>query len=333
MTTDAVETKHLVKTFNGLTAVNGIDLTIHQGELFGFLGPNGAGKTTTLSMLCTILKPTSGTATVWGHDITSDPDAVRKNIGIVFQDPSLDDQLTGRENLRFHARLYKVPRVDIDRRITELLGIVELTDRADDVVKTYSGGMRRRLEIARGLLHRPNVLFLDEPTLGLDPQTRRHIWTYIEQLNKDQHVTILLTTHYMDEADHLCNRIAIIDHGQIVAQDSPSTLKDSLGGDIISLTASPLTDELLAALRLVPNVKGIQRAEDSLQLTVADSKKTIPLLFEAAARCNSIVSSISLREPTLDDVFMKYTGHELRDEKNAGKAFMMRQRAQRRMRR
>lgn len=333
MTTDAVETHHLVKTFNGLTAVNGIDLTIHQGELFGFLGPNGAGKTTTLSMLCTILKPTSGTATVWGHDITSDPDTVRKNIGIVFQDPSLDDQLTGRENLRFHARLYKVPRADIDRRITELLTIVELTDRADDVVKTYSGGMRRRLEIARGLLHHPNVLFLDEPTLGLDPQTRRHIWTYIERLNKDQHVTILLTTHYMDEADHLCNRIAIIDHGQIVAQDSPSTLKDSLGGDIISLTASPLTDELLAALRMVPNVKTVQRAEDTLQLTVADSKKTIPLLFEAAARCNSVVSSISLREPTLDDVFMKYTGHELRDEKNAGKTFIMRQRAQRRMRR
>jgi len=333
MTTDAVQTTNLIKTYNGLTAVNGINLTIHQGELFGFLGPNGAGKTTTLSMLCTILKPTNGTATVWGHDITKNPDTVRKNIGIVFQDPSLDDQLTGRENLRFHARLYKVPHDDIDRRINDILTIVELSDRADDLVKTYSGGMRRRLEIARGLLHHPNVLFLDEPTLGLDPQTRQHIWTYIERLNKEQHITILLTTHYMDEADHLCHRIAIIDHGQIVAQDTPTRLKESLGGDIITLTATPITDQLLTSLRQIPNVKNITQTDGTLQLTVTDSKKTIPLLFETTARCNCTVNTISLREPTLDDVFMKYTGHELREEKNPGKSYMMRQRMRRRMHR
>jgi ABC-2 type transport system ATP-binding protein len=333
MTEPAVETYTLVKTFNGIKAVKGIDLTIERGELFGFLGPNGAGKTTTISMLCTILKPTSGTARVWGHDISKEPDHVRSSIGIVFQDPSLDDQLTARENLRFHARLYKVSREEIDRRINELLEIVELQDRADDVVKTYSGGMRRRLEIARGLLHHPHVLFLDEPTLGLDPQTRRHIWTYIERLNKEQQVTILLTTHYMDEANYLCNRIAIIDHGTIVAQDSPAKLKESLGGDVVSLTATPISDELLASLRAVDNVKEVKVVDSTIQLTIANSKKTIPLLFDTVARCDASVSSISLREPTLDDVFMKYTGHELREEKDAGKSYMMRQRMRRRMRR
>lgn len=333
MPENAVETHSLVKSFNGITAVNGIDLTIERGELFGFLGPNGAGKTTTISMLCTILKPTSGTANVWGYDISKQPDSVRKSIGIVFQDPSLDDQLTGMENLRFHARLYKVPKNDIERRINDLLNIVELTDRANDIVKTYSGGMRRRLEIARGLLHHPHVLFLDEPTLGLDPQTRSYIWNYIERLNKEQQITILLTTHYMDEADHLCNRIAIIDHGNIVAQDSPSKLKESLGGDLISLAATPITDTLINTLRTVQNVKDVRKIDNTLQLTVANNKKTIPLLFDAATRCNATVQSITIREPTLDDVFLKYTGRELRDEKESPSAYMKNQHMKRVIRR
>ncbi len=328
-TTHAIETHQLSKTFNGITAVNKIDITIEKGELFGFLGPNGAGKTTTISMLCTILKPTSGSAKVWGFDITKEATAVRKSIGIVFQDPSLDDQLTARENLSFHGRLYKIPKQDMLQRITELLDIVELTDRADDIVKTFSGGMRRRLEIARGLLHHPNVLFLDEPTLGLDPQTRRHIWEYIERLNKEKEITILLTTHYMDEADHLCNRVAIIDHGDIVTKDSPANLKESLGGDIITLEIAPISEKLISTLKAVKNVNDVQHIGDVLNLTVTNSKNTIPLLFKAITCCDATISSIKTHQPTLDDVFMKFTGRELRDEKEGAKANMKRHMANR----
>ena len=204
--------KELTKVFNGdLTAVDNISFTVEEGEIFGFLGPNGAGKTTTLNMLATLLRPTSGTATVNGYDIHENPDAVRRSIGFVFQDPTLDIELTGRENLDFHGRLYGLSKQERKDRITEILEVVQLTDRADAFVKTYSGGMKRRLEIARGLLHYPRVLFLDEPTLGLDPQTRRAIWNYIQKLNQEQKVTIILTTHYTDEADHLCNKIQIIE--------------------------------------------------------------------------------------------------------------------------
>jgi len=231
-----IEVKALTKVFdNEIRAVDGISFTVDQGEILGFLGPNGAGKTTTLNMLATLLRPTSGTATVNGHDIRAEPDAVRRSIGYVFQDPTLDLELTGRENLDFHGRLYSLKRDVRRERIEEMLELIQLSDRADDLVKTYSGGMKRRLEIARGLLHHPQVLFLDEPTLGLDPQTRRSIWEHIRSLNQDKSITIILTTHYTEEADYLCDRILIIDFGKIVALDNPDNLKARLEGDIVSL--------------------------------------------------------------------------------------------------
>ena len=231
-----IQVKELTKVFNGkIRAVDGISFNVERGEILGFLGPNGAGNTTTLSMLATLLRPTSGTATINGHDILKEPDEVRRSVGFVFQDPTLDTELTGRENLDFHGRIYGLKRDIRQQRIEEVLEIVQLTDRASDLVKTYSGGMKRRLEIGRGLLHHPEVLFLDEPTLGLDPQTRISIWEHIQRLNREKMITIILTTHYTDEADHLCDRIQIIDFGKIVALDTPERLKARLQGDIVSL--------------------------------------------------------------------------------------------------
>jgi ABC-2 type transport system ATP-binding protein len=243
-----IEVKGLTKVFNGdLTAVDNISFTVEEGEIFGFLGPNGAGKTTTLNMLATLLRPTSGTATVNGFDILKEPDNVRRSIGFVFQDPTLDIELTGRENLDFHGRIYGLTKKQRQERIEEILEVVQLTERANAYVKTYSGGMKRRLEIGRGLLHYPKVLFLDEPTLGLDPQTRRAIWEYIQRLNQEHNVTIILTTHYTEEADHLCKRIQIIDFGKIVALDTTENLKARLEGDIVSLTFpdAPTAQKLL----------------------------------------------------------------------------------------
>ncbi|OFV67404.1 MAG: ABC transporter ATP-binding protein [Candidatus Syntrophoarchaeum caldarius] len=225
MVEPAIVTTDLLKVFDGITAVDHVNLEIQRGELFGLLGPNGAGKTTLVKILTTLLKPTSGTAKVWGYDILKDQDMLRAHIGVVFQDPSVDNRLTGRENLDFHARMYGLDRATRDRRIREVLELVELEDKADILVGKYSGGMQRRLEIARGLMHHPNVLFLDEPTLGLDAQTRRHIWDYVKKMNECEHVTIVLTTHYMEEADFLCNRVAIIDHGKIIITDTPENLK------------------------------------------------------------------------------------------------------------
>jgi len=235
-TINTIEVKELTKIFNGnVKAVDNISFTVKQGEILGFLGPNGAGKTTTLNMLATLLNPTSGTAKVNGHDILTETDAVRRSIGYVFQDTTLDIELTGRENLDFHGRLYGLDKNTRQQRIKELLELVKLTDRADSLVKTYSGGMKRRLEIARGLLHHPAVLFLDEPTLGLDTQTRRSIWEHILRLNQEKNVTVILTTHYTEEADFLCKRIQIIDFGKIVALDTPENLKSQLEGDVITL--------------------------------------------------------------------------------------------------
>ncbi len=224
-----IETNQLTRLFNGLTAVDKLDVTVDSGEIFGLLGPNGAGKTTTINMLCTILKPTSGSAKVNGFDIAKEAMQVRKSIGIVFQDPSIDDRLTGRENLYMHANLYGVPTSEHRDRINRILKLVELEDRADDLMRTYSGGMRRRLELGRGLIHYPKVLFLDEPTVGLDPQTRDHIWTYIKELKQTHDITIVLTTHYMDEADKLSDRIGIIDHGKLIALDNPTQAKGDAG--------------------------------------------------------------------------------------------------------
>jgi len=317
----AIKIKNLTKKFDKLVAVDNLNLEITEGELFGFLGPNGAGKTTTISMLCTILKPTSGSAKVWNYDILKEQTKVRKSIGIVFQDPSLDDNLTGRENLEFHARLYKVPKEIFKERIAELLELMELSDRVDDLVKTYSGGMRRRLEIVRGLLHHPKVLFLDEPTLGLDPQTRIHIWKYIEKLNKSEKITMLLTTHYMHEADYLCNNIAIIDEGKTVALGTPTELKTSLGGDVITLTTGfsgkPSKKELLTLkndLLRLKNVHTVNFLKNTIRLTATNGDRVIPWAMNVMKKTGVDIESVLLHEPTLEDVYIKYTGKRLRDE-------------------
>ncbi|MGZ4920213.1 MAG: ATP-binding cassette domain-containing protein [Halobacteriota archaeon] len=314
----AIETKDLVKRFEDVEAVKRVNLAIEEGELFGLLGPNGAGKTTMISMLCTIQKPSDGSATIYGHDVVKEPDTVRRLIGIVFQDPSLDDNLTGRENLDFHARLYKVPRNEIGQRIRDVLELVELSDKADVIVKKYSGGMKRRLEIARGLLHHPRVLFLDEPTLGLDPQTRRHIWDYIEKLNREKRITMILTTHYMDEADKLCDRIAIIDHGRVVALDSPDNLKRDVGGDVVILTVPSDTDQLKVELEQLPFVKSAQSVDGTLRLSVENGETAIPIFMDVARQEGIAVPSIALHEPTLEDIFIKYTGREIRSQEAAG---------------
>ncbi len=320
----AIEIQELTKKFDKLTAVDNVNLKIEEGELFGLLGPNGAGKTTMISMLCTILRPTSGTAKVWNYDIVKQQDNVRKSLGIVFQDQSLDDNLTGAENMQFHGRLYKVPKKIMNERMEELLELMELADRKDDLVKTYSGGMRRRLEIARGLLHHPKVLFLDEPTLGLDPQTRRHIWEYIEKLNQSEGVTMLLTTHYMEEADFLCDRIAIIDYGKIVALDTPANLKKTLGGDVITLETKSQDENLKEDLLKIENVTDVDFVKDAIRLTSSKGETLIPKAMEVMRNHNVEVRSVSLHAPTLEDVFIKYTGHRLRDEGEGKKSQLKR---------
>lgn len=245
-----IETFNLRKEYDGLVALNDLNLQIEEGEIFGLLGPNGAGKTTTLMTLTTLIKPTSGTAEVNGFDIVRQPSSVRKSIGIVFQDPSSDDILTGYENLKLHGMLYSMPVGLREQRIKEVLKLVDLEDRKDDQVKKYSGGMRRRLEIARGLMHHPKVLFLDEPTLGLDPQSRENIWKYIENLSKEEKISLILTTHYMEEVDRLCSRLAIIDKGKVVALDSPSNLKRIIGGDVVVMKINNLDLEVMKNFNL-----------------------------------------------------------------------------------
>jgi len=310
---DGIETNNLTRQFNDLIAVDRLNITVEHGEVFALLGPNGAGKTTTISMLCTILKPTSGTAKVNGFDIVRQATHVRKCIGIVFQDPSVDDRLTGRENLYMHANLYGVPPSEQKSRIEKVLKLVELEGRADDLLRTYSGGMRRRLELARGLIHYPRVLFLDEPTLGLDPQTREHIWTYIKELRETHDMTIILTTHYMDEADKLSDRIAIMDYGRIVALDSPSKLKQTLEGDVITVKTADAKN-LSSMLTGNLDIQKVHITEDKVEITVRDGKALLPRVVELAAKSRIYVDSVSLREPNLDDVFMHYTGRTIRAE-------------------
>jgi ABC-2 type transport system ATP-binding protein len=310
----AVETQDLVKRFGELTAVRGISFDVEQGEIFGFLGPNGAGKSTTINMLCTLLKVTSGWAKVGGYDVANQPGAVRQSIGIVFQDPSLDDRLTGWENLRFHALLYDLSRSVFTRRAEELLRMVDLYDRRDHRVRGYSGGMRRRLEIARGLLHRPKVLFLDEPTIGLDPQTRRYIWEYIQQLRQREEVTVFMTTHYMDEAE-VCDRVAIMDHGEIIALDTVEGLKEMVGGDVITLHTS---DNERAAAK-IQQEKGLTPragADGGLTVEVEHGEAFIPQLMLSLSDGTEPVEvqSVRLHRPTLEDVFIKLTGRAIREE-------------------
>ncbi|MFA5240653.1 MAG: ATP-binding cassette domain-containing protein, partial [Phycisphaerae bacterium] len=303
-----------------LVAVDSISFDIGQGEIFGLLGPNGAGKTTTLSMLATMLEPTSGSATVNGIDIAGDADGVRKSIGIVFQDQSLDEELTAWENMDFHGRLYRIPAAIRNQRIDELLRLVELSDRKDDIVKTFSGGMRRRLEIARGLLHHPSVLFLDEPTLGLDPQTRNHLWTYIATLAQEKGITIVITTHYMEEADRLCNRIAIIDHGKIIAMDTPERLKARIGGEVVTIT-SPDPDRVVSVLAGA-GIETVDRRDGQVTIGLENAEQQISGLIVRLSENKVPVTAIAVHKPTLEDVFLAFTGKTIRDVEGDAKESM-----------
>jgi ABC-2 type transport system ATP-binding protein len=302
----AIAIRNLTKRFGTLAAVDNLSLDIGEGEVFGLLGPNGAGKTTTLLMLTTLVPPTSGTATVNGFDIVCEPDRVRSSIGIVFQDPSSDETLTGYENLELHGLLYDMPGDLREQRIIEVLALVELTDRKDEMVKRYSGGMRRRLELARGLMHHPKILFLDEPTLGLDPQTREHIWEYIRKLAKEKNITIILTTHYMDEADRLCNRLAIVDHGKIAKLGTPGELKQELGGDIIRLRAQGCDP---ARFRSFPFVREVHSDESGISITVQDAGRHLQEILNRAGT----VEAVEVRPVTLEDVFLHTTGRVIRE--------------------
>jgi ABC-2 type transport system ATP-binding protein len=303
----AVAVNQLSKRYGDLTAVDGVSFDVRSGEIFGFLGPNGAGKSTTIKMLCTLVDPTSGTATVAGHDIRREQGAVRRNIGLVFQDPTLDQYLTADQNLRMHAELYGVPRAALAGRLTQVLEMVGLADRRSAVVGTFSGGMKRRLEIARGLLHAPHVLFLDEPTVGLDPQTRSSIWRYIRELRRREDITIFLTTHYMDEAEY-CDRIAIMDHGQIVVLDTPEALKAAVGEDRVQITTAD-DDAAVLALRERFDITG-RFAEGQVMFSVPAGEEFVPRLF---AELGVPIRSVSVSRPSLDDVFMSHTGTTIRD--------------------
>ncbi len=308
----AIAVADLVKTFDQVQAVRGVSFEVGLGEVFGFLGPNGAGKTTTINMLCTLAKPTAGHARVAGHDVVRERDDVRRNIGLVFQDPTLDGYLTAAENLRLHAELYGVQSSLVAPRMQQVMEMVGLWDRKDGVVGTFSGGMRRRLEIARGLMHSPRVLFLDEPTIGLDPQTRRSIWSYIRELKEREEITIFMTTHYMDEAEW-CDRIAIMDHGQIVALDAPETLKAGVGQDRVTIH----TADDQAAIAILEERFGIEArmAEGAVVFGVPSGEEFVPRLFREwdPAHGRPAISSVSVSRPTLDDVFMSYTGTTIRD--------------------
>jgi ABC-2 type transport system ATP-binding protein len=309
----AIQTHQLTKAYNHFKAVDNLEISVERGEIFGLLGPNGAGKTTTISMLCTILKPSAGTAIVNGYDLVREPHKVRKSIGIVFQDPSIDDRLTARENLVMHANLYGVPASEQRDRVTRILKLVELEDRADDLLRTYSGGMRRRLELGRGLIHYPQILFLDEPTVGLDPQTRDHIWKYIKELKQAHDITVVLTTHYMDEADRLSDRIAIMDHGKIVVLDTPQKLKETLEGDVVTVRANNL-DELAHLVSKWLGFSKTRVVDGALEITVQNGKLAMPRIMEIASQNNVYVESLVSREPNLEDVFLHYTGRSIRED-------------------
>jgi ABC-2 type transport system ATP-binding protein len=307
-----VKVEHLVKRYGDIAAVDNISFEVEEGTIFGFLGPNGAGKTTTINVLCTLLSATSGIASINGHDCMKDSSEVRKSIGIVFQDTTLDKELTAYENLAFHAYLYKVKKSEISSRVNDALQFVELYERKDDLVKKFSGGMKRRLEVARGLIHRPRVLFLDEPTLGLDPQSRARLWEFITEMPKKHNVTIFMTTHYMEEAE-VCDRIAIIDNGKIIAGGSPEELKKTVGGDVISLKT---TDNKRAKeeIKKLFNIDAEEK-QGELYLTTGKGDACIPELIRGLA---DMVISVKLQRPTLNDVFLRLTGKAIRDEEISG---------------
>ncbi len=316
--TEAISVNGLVKRYGEVEAVRGIDFAVQTGETFGFLGPNGAGKSTTINMLCTLVQPTGGSARVAGHDVVRERDEVRRNIGLVFQDTTLDNYLTAEENLRLHAELYGVPRETVAPRMRQVMEMVGLWERRDSLVGTFSGGMKRRLEIARGLLHSPRVLFLDEPTVGLDPQTRSSIWSYIEQLKQREDITIFLTTHYMDEAEY-CDRIAIMDHGRIIVLDTPEALKAGVGKDRVQIK-TPDHEAAIAALRERFGIDA-RIAEGAVTFGVEHGEQFVPRLF---AELEQPISAVSVSRPSLDDVFMSHTGTTIRDAEESGQTDMRR---------
>ena len=312
----SVETKSLTKSFGNVIAVNDISFSVKTGEIFGFLGPNGAGKSTTMMILTTLLKPTSGQALISEFDVMNDAKKVRENIGYVQQETTVDEYLTGRENLLLQAKLNHIPKKEINKRIDDILELIELSDKQNESVVTYSGGMRKRLDIAGGLLHRPKVLFLDEPTVGLDIQTRRKIWEYIKKIHIEFNMTIFLSTHYMEEADRLCDRVGIIDGGKIQVIDSPENLKNAMGNEVISiiLDENKIHDSFLPKLKEIEFVKNITEDGAKLTLFVSNGTQVIPKIFQISSELDIKIITISLTRPTLDDVFLSYTGHEIRDD-------------------
>ena len=302
-----VETRGLTKRFGRITAVEDLNISLDEGEVFGLLGPNGAGKTTIIKMLATLLEPTSGSASVNGFDVMRQPERVRESIGIVFQEPSSDELLTGYENIKLYAMMYGIPGEKISRGIAEALELVELAERKDDLVKNYSGGMRRRLEIARGLIHKPKVLFLDEPTLGLDPRGREKMWNYIVRLVKELRMTLLLTTHYMEEADSLADRVGIIDRGKIAVLDSPKALKKTLGGDLVTIRSAESLN--LEELRRLSYVRDVKQDGSETKITVDDVAENLQQLLKAVGK----IESVEVRNTTLNDVFLRFTGRAMEE--------------------
>ncbi len=329
-----IEIESLTKKFDGLVAVDHIDLNVEEGEIFGFLGPNGAGKTTAIKMLCTILNPTSGLARVCGHNIVWQRDKVRECIGIVFQDSAIDTFLTGKENLDFHARMYHMDGRTRERRIAEALDLMDLRGAENKKIADCSGGTQRRFEVARGFMTHPKVLFLDEPTLGLDVQTRRNLWDYIRVLNEQEGTTVVLTTHYIEEADYLCHRIAIMDQGKIVAMDAPEKLKKVVSLNLISLQISHGGgDSLLTLLKELSWIKKLELHNGSLELSIDGAEERVPELIDFADNHELVISSIELHKPTLEDAFLHYTGKTIREEEGSmtdlWKAMMTRSRGRR----
>jgi len=314
---DAIKVDSLTKKFGDFKAIDNISFNVEEGEIFGFLGPNGAGKSTTMMILTTLLKPSSGNVLVGGHDILSDAKKVREKIGYVQQEISVDEFLTGRENLYLHARINQIPSNLIKSRIDDVLELVELGEKQDQATLTYSGGMRKRLDIANGLLSRPSVLFLDEPTVGLDIQTRRKIWGYIKKIRKDFGMTIFISTHYMEEADDLCGRIGIIDFGKIQVIDTPKSMKSAIGNEIISFNlvdGKANQDTLIDQINNIEFVKEVKNKQGLITVFSTKSNEVIPKIFQASTNLNMKINSLTLKQPTLDDVFISYTGHDLRDE-------------------
>ena len=313
----AIKVDLLSKRFQKFMALDNISFQIEEGEIFGFLGPNGAGKSTTMMILTTLLKPTSGNASVQGFDVVTQAKKVRENIGFVQQEIGVDEYLTGRENLIFQSRISQMPKEKVQSRIDEVISLVELEEKQNEAAITYSGGMRKRLDIACGLLHRPKVLFLDEPTVGLDIQTRRKIWEYIRKIHKEFDMTLFVSTHYMEEADKFCDRVGIIDYGKIQVIDTPEIMKNAMGSDMISfslINGIAKQDELINRMKQIEFVNQVTRKQGDIIIKSSQCSEVIPKIFQTTSEMNIEIDSLSLNKPTLDDVFISYTGHNLRDD-------------------